>query len=267
MLHTPSISKGFSKDFPYINHYPHDYGVPHYPIHRHHRRPARRPRKWPRPSAAAARRGWRAWCIQRHLAPARPVSQKKGHFSEWMIDGSLEVKLLTIWTDGKAEAGRAREEKSRRENVREEKEWEERRRRCAKRYERWQLGPHNGLSVFLDELCRQSLQQFLCPPPRRLKKLGHRSVQPLGIEPPVDFSGGGASNWESRQAAYRMGKQTLWKFCPLQVDRARPCFHLPLEKGHLQDSPFQDPLQSSQCFGWMAGSQRHGAQRCKEGEE
>jgi len=32
-----------------------------------------------------------------------------------MIEGSLEVKLPTIWTDGKAEVGRVREEKSRRE--------------------------------------------------------------------------------------------------------------------------------------------------------
>ena len=44
-----------------------------------------------------------------------------------------EVKLPTIWTDGKAEVGGVREEKSRREKVREEKEWEERRYRCGKR--------------------------------------------------------------------------------------------------------------------------------------
>ena len=50
-----------------------------------------------------------------------------------MVEGSLEVKLPTIWTDGKAEAGRVREEKSRREKIREEKEWEERKCRCAKR--------------------------------------------------------------------------------------------------------------------------------------
>ena len=48
-----------------------------------------------------------------------------------MIEGSLEVKLPTIWTDSKAEVGRVREEKSRREKIREEKEWEERRCRCA----------------------------------------------------------------------------------------------------------------------------------------
>jgi hypothetical protein len=32
-----------------------------------------------------------------------------------MIEGSLEVKLPTIWTDGKAEVGRVREEKRREE--------------------------------------------------------------------------------------------------------------------------------------------------------
>ena len=41
-----------------------------------------------------------------------------------MIEGSLEVKLPTIWRDGKAEVGRAREEKSRSEKIREEKECE-----------------------------------------------------------------------------------------------------------------------------------------------
>ena len=49
------------------------------------------------------------------------------------IEGSLEVKLPTIWTEGKAEVGRVREEKRRREKIREEKESEERRCRCAKR--------------------------------------------------------------------------------------------------------------------------------------
>ena len=53
-------------------------------------------------------------------------------FSNFM-EGSLEVKLPTIWTDGKAEVIRVREEKSRREKIREEKESEERRCRCAKR--------------------------------------------------------------------------------------------------------------------------------------
>ena len=48
-----------------------------------------------------------------------------------LVEGSLEVKLPTIWTVGKAEVGRVREEKRRRE-IREEKEWEGRRCRCAK---------------------------------------------------------------------------------------------------------------------------------------
>jgi hypothetical protein len=45
----------------------------------------------------------------------------------------LEVKLPTIWADGKAEVGSVREEKSRREKIREEKESEERRSRRAKK--------------------------------------------------------------------------------------------------------------------------------------
>ena len=45
-----------------------------------------------------------------------------------MFEGSLEVKLPTIWTVGKAEVGRVREEKKRSEKIR-----EERRCRCAKR--------------------------------------------------------------------------------------------------------------------------------------
>ena len=56
-------------------------------------------------------------CIYRHM---------------YMIEGSLEVKLPTIWTDGKAEVERVREEKKRKK-IREEKESEERRCRCAKR--------------------------------------------------------------------------------------------------------------------------------------
>jgi hypothetical protein len=48
-------------------------------------------------------------------------------------EGSLEVKLPTIWTDGKAEVGRVREEQRRSKKIRAEKESEERRCRCAKR--------------------------------------------------------------------------------------------------------------------------------------
>ena len=47
---------------------------------------------------------------------------------QYMIEGSLEVKLPTMWTNGKAEVGRVREEKGRREKIREEK-----RCRCEKR--------------------------------------------------------------------------------------------------------------------------------------
>ena len=53
-----------------------------------------------------------------------------------MVDGSLEVKILTVWTDEKqrweSTVGRVREEK-RREKISVEKESEERRSRHAKR--------------------------------------------------------------------------------------------------------------------------------------
>ena len=39
-----------------------------------------------------------------------------------LIEGSLEVKLPTIWTDGKAKVGRVREGTPRSEKIREEKE-------------------------------------------------------------------------------------------------------------------------------------------------
>ena len=38
-----------------------------------------------------------------------------------IIQGSLEVKLPTVWTDEKAEVGRVSEEKERSEKIREEK--------------------------------------------------------------------------------------------------------------------------------------------------
>ena len=44
-----------------------------------------------------------------------------------ITEGSLEAKLPTIWTDGKAEVGRVREEKRREMKRREEKRNEEKR--------------------------------------------------------------------------------------------------------------------------------------------
>ena len=49
-----------------------------------------------------------------------------------IVEGSLEAKLPIIWTDGKAEVGRGREERRGEEKRREEKESEERRCRCGK---------------------------------------------------------------------------------------------------------------------------------------
>ena len=52
------------------------------------------------------------------------------------IEGSLEVKLPAVWTDGKAEVGRVREEKRREEKRREEKRREEKRREEKRREEK-----------------------------------------------------------------------------------------------------------------------------------
>jgi hypothetical protein len=61
------------------------------------------------------------------------IANKSNLSFQPLIEGSFQVKLPTIWTDGKAEVGRVREEKRRREKIRDEKESEERRCRCAKR--------------------------------------------------------------------------------------------------------------------------------------
>ena len=82
-------------------------------------------------------------CHQREKIPLPKGKNSPRHFS-LLLDlvilslgecdqGRLEVKLPTIWRDGKAEVGRVREEKRRRKKIREEKESEDRRCRCAKR--------------------------------------------------------------------------------------------------------------------------------------
>ena len=42
----------------------------------------------------------------------------------YIIEGSLEVKLPTIWTDEKAELGRVREEEKRRRKKSEKRKWQ-----------------------------------------------------------------------------------------------------------------------------------------------
>ena len=72
-----------------------------------------------------------------HPAAARPPGSE-GRCSPlkclWILNDMYcwEVKLPTIWTNGKAEVIRVSKEKSRRKKIREEKESEERRCRCAK---------------------------------------------------------------------------------------------------------------------------------------
>ena len=71
-------------------------------------------------------------CSQCHMGISWTNAQNLVKQCQKLIEGSLEVKLPTIWIDGRAEVGRARGEKRRRE-IREEKESEERRCRCAKK--------------------------------------------------------------------------------------------------------------------------------------
>ena len=56
-----------------------------------------------------------------------------GEYHRSMIEGSLEVKLPTIWTDEKQSRAEAERRKRLEERRVEEKESEERRCRCAKR--------------------------------------------------------------------------------------------------------------------------------------
>ena len=80
-----------------------------------------------------------------------------------IIEGSLEVKLLLVWTDGKAEVGRVREEKPRSEKMRGEKEWEER--RCRMMQVREKVGKLQ-FTVFF--------QWFVAPEGRNIGSLKRR---------------------------------------------------------------------------------------------
>ena len=78
---------------------------------------------------------WRdhVWIVLRNNRAASDIfrlSRTEGPTK--MVEGSLEAKLTTIWTDEKQGRGREKR-KIRREKIREEKESEERRCRCAKR--------------------------------------------------------------------------------------------------------------------------------------
>ena len=54
--------------------------------------------------------------------PKRQDIQGEHQMITTLIEGSLEVQLPTMWTDGKAEVGRVKEEKPRSEKIRKEKE-------------------------------------------------------------------------------------------------------------------------------------------------
>jgi len=81
----------------------------------------------------------KAFAVSNALGPSEGVALQTNHKIYTFIEGSLEVKVPTIWTDGKAEMGRVREEKRREEKRGEERRGEERRgeekRREAKKRE------------------------------------------------------------------------------------------------------------------------------------
>ena len=73
---------------------------------------------------------------QRHIESLSMIPLGTAGLLSWgsspkIIEGSLEAKFPTIWTDGKAEVGRVREEKRR-----EEKKREDQRCRCAKKVDK-----------------------------------------------------------------------------------------------------------------------------------
>ena len=53
------------------------------------------------------------------------ITQHGQKFNAYIIEGSLEVKLPTVWRDENAEVGRVSEEKRRSKKIREEKESED----------------------------------------------------------------------------------------------------------------------------------------------
>ena len=102
-----------------------------------------------------------------------------------IIEGSLEVKLPTIWTDGKAEVGRVREEKSRREKIREEK----RKVRRKKMQVREKVGKSRNIVFF---------QWFVAPEGRKVGSLKRRVRSHL-------------ARWEMKSCT------PLWREAGLQV--------------------------------------------------
>ena len=71
---------------------------------------------------------------KRKAKQKRELSFRKAHIYAYIvIEGSLEVKLPTIWTDEKQSRAEAERRESLEERRVEDKESEERRCRCAKR--------------------------------------------------------------------------------------------------------------------------------------
>ena len=168
--------------------------------------------------------GWWQGCIPNKTSTLLTLSKD--------IEGSLEVKLPTIWTDGKAEVGRVREEKSRREKRRSEKSKSEKKEEAAQVREK--VGKSRNTVFF---------QWFVAPESRKVGSLKRRVRSHV-------------VRWEMKSC------RLLWREGHVQVkmyktNQSRTTFgSWDVEKAHavVQNTPFSDHFWTLSC--------RKSARRC-----
>ena len=173
-----------------------------------------------------------------------------------MTEGSLEVKLPTIWIDGKEEVGRVREEKGRREKIREEKEWEEEKRcRCAKRKEsrealffQWCVAPEGQKVGSLKQRVRSPLARWEMKSCTQLWREASTfaSEKPFGALFEVELSKKCTPLWREAQLEVKMYKEHYvrttfrsWDVEKVHAVLARSKF----PSQNVQTTPFSDHLE------------------------
>ena len=153
-----------------------------------------------------------------------------------MIEGSLEVKLPTIWIDGKAEVGRVREEK-RREKIREGKESEDQKKEDAGARTvcfQWFVAPEGQKVGSLKRRVRSHLARWEM-----------KNCMPLWHE--AHFEINSVKNWQVRTTfgSWDVERCTpLWREAHLEVKRVRSTFggwdvekvHAPCGAKHISKS-------------------------------
>ena len=92
-----------------------------------------------------------------HISQQRESHRKEISQHRGLIEGCLEVKLPTIWTDGKAQVGRVREEKRRED---------ERRSKRRKPQKKEDPGARNGQNV-----AKHCVFQMICGSGRLKRRL------------------------------------------------------------------------------------------------